>query len=131
MVGPGCCLDPHLDDICHLCAAEIVDDPSSSSTTPISPQGGVTVDSGAAANIIPPEMFEEVPEDGLHLIAASGSTIPNLGEQTIRFVTEDGSVSTATFRVADVRVPLAPIAQASDDNGVASSDSETVKSTLL
>ena len=91
-------------------------------TTPTLPQGGIIVDSGAAESVLPREMFQEVPKNGLHFVTASGSKMPNLGEEEIHFKTEDGLEPNITFQVTDARNPLASVAKNSDDDSAASPD---------
>ena len=73
----------------------------------------VTVDSGAADNVIPKGMFPDVPLQespgsvkGQYWVSAKGGKIYNLGQKVIEFVTEEGHAYKITFQVADVTKPL-------------------------
>ena len=49
-------------------------------------------------------------------MAASGTRIPNMGEQRIRFMTRDGVVASLLFQVARVNKPLCSVSKLIDDN---------------
>ena len=77
-------------------------------------QGRITIDSGEAESVTPPDMLQEVPTKsspgsraGTHYIAANGGRMPNLGEKHLKFRTGDGLSSSVLFQVTDTRKPLA------------------------
>ena len=84
---------------------------------------GFTVDSGAADHVIPWGWvrFVQIVASigslaGVHYVAASGTRIPNQGEQRIRFMTRDGVVASLLFQVAKVNKPLCSVSKLIDDN---------------
>jgi len=73
----------------------------------------ITFDSGAAANVIPKDMFPDVPleesegsKKGQYWVSAKGGKIYNLGEKRIEFETDEGNKYVVIFQVADVTKPL-------------------------
>lgn len=81
-------------------------------------KGRITIDSGAAESVIPPDMLEEVPiqesagsRSGLYYIAANGGKMPNVGEKHVRFRTKEGLVSSVLFQVTAARKPLASVSK--------------------
>ena len=79
------------------------------------------LDSGSAVHVCNGQGAEEVPivesegsRRGQHFIAANGSRMPNVGQQHLRFSTEDGAAVRLTYQVADVKRPLCSISQLCD-----------------
>ena len=73
----------------------------------------VAVDSGAAASVIPERCLPDHPvrpsegsRNGVHDLAANGGRIPNQGEMTFDFVTQERHRGHIAFQVADVKRPL-------------------------
>ena len=50
-------------------------------------------------------------KSGVKYQSADGSTMPNLGEQQVAFVTSEGHSCNLTFQVADVHKPLIAVTQ--------------------
>ena len=78
---------------------------------------GVTVDSGAANNVMPKRMFRNKrgirPSPGslrrAHYVAANGGRIPNEGEANFKFKTTKGQAKDWVFQVAEVTKALAAV----------------------
>ena len=73
----------------------------------------VTVDSGAAASVIPEKLLpghairpSEGSKAGVHYLAADGGRIPNLGEVGVAFLTKEQHRCRMAFQVANVKRPL-------------------------
>ena len=73
----------------------------------------ITLDSGAAANVIPKDMFPDLPLEesegsrrGQYWISAKGGKIYNLGQKKVEFETDEGNKYVVVFQVADVTKPL-------------------------
>ena len=73
----------------------------------------VMIDSGAADSVMPAGLLGSYPileglaaKSGVKYQSADGSTMPNLGEQKVAFVTSEGHSCNLTFQVADVHKPL-------------------------
>ena len=52
---------------------------------------------------------------GLHYVSASGSRLPNRGEQTVRFLTKDGTWASFLFQVAWINKPLVSVSRLIDE----------------
>ena len=79
---------------------------------------GITVDSGAADNVLPRRMVRgrgnrirpsAASRAGVHYITASANRIPNEGETDLSFVTSDGKDISWLFQVAEVNKVLASV----------------------
>ena len=79
---------------------------------------GITVDSGAADNVLPRRMVRgrgnrvrpsAASRAGVHYITASANRIPNEGETDLSFVTSDGRDISWLFQVAEVNKVLASV----------------------
>ena len=82
---------------------------------------GFTVDSGAADHVIPFGWinFIEVLQGiaarmGITYVAASGTRIPNQGEQRVPFMTREGSWMEIMFQVAKINKPLLSVSKLID-----------------
>ena len=80
--------------------------------------GRITIDSGAAESVIPPDMLQEVPtrpspgsRAGAHYIAANGGRMPNLGEKHVKFRTGEGLSSSVLFQVTQTWKPFASVSK--------------------
>ena len=69
----------------------------------------LTVDSGAAETVIPHMLVQSHPihetqasRSGLNYASATGDPIPNLGEQKLPLLTQEGSLRAMTFQAAPV-----------------------------
>ena len=80
---------------------------------------GITVDSGAADNVMPRRMVRgkygkirqsAASKMGVHYVAASSHRIRNEGESDLCFETEEGQTLTWTFQIAEVNKVLASVA---------------------
>ena len=76
----------------------------------------VAVDSGAAETVIPHQLVKQHPiceteasRSGLNYASATGDPIPNLGEQALPVMTEEGTVRRMTFQAAPVSRPLGSV----------------------
>jgi len=76
----------------------------------------LTVDSGAAETVIPhmlvqdhPIMETQASKSGLNYTSATGDPIPNLGEQKLPLLTQEGSLRAMTFQAAPVERPLGSV----------------------
>ena len=83
---------------------------------------GLTIDSGAADHVMPLGWLTWLvvvasagSRRGLHYVAASGTRIPNMGQQAVRFLTESGTWAVWTFQVAAVNKPLVSVSKLVDD----------------
>ena len=83
---------------------------------------GFTIDSGAADHVMPMGWLTWLivvasagSRRGLHYVAASGTRIPNLGQQAVRFLTESGTWTNWTFQVAAINKPLVSVSKLVDD----------------
>ena len=79
---------------------------------------GITIDSGAAESVIPPDhapQFPTVPSDasraGVSYVAANGGKLPNKGEQKVMFSTKEGITRSMMFQVAPVNKPLGSVSR--------------------
>ena len=79
---------------------------------------GVTVDSGAADNVMPRRMVRgkhnkirhsKASRAGVHYITGSSTRIPNEGETDLKFTTEGGVKVDWLFQVAEVNKVLASV----------------------
>ena len=79
---------------------------------------GITVDSGAADNVLPRRMIRgrgnrirpsRASEAGVHYVTASANRIPNEGETDLAFTTSDGKDISWLFQVAEVNKVLASV----------------------
>ena len=82
---------------------------------------GFTVDSGAADHVIPfgwiklLEVLESIGSRmGVTYVAASGTRIPNHGEQRVPFMTREGSWMEMIFQVAKINKPLLSVSKLID-----------------
>jgi hypothetical protein len=82
---------------------------------------GFTVDSGAADHVIPfgwikfLEVLDSIGSRmGVTYIAASGTRIPNQGEQRVPFMTREGSWMEIVFQVAKINKPLLSVSKLID-----------------
>ena len=75
------------------------------------------VDSGAEESVTPPNVFpgeihaSAMSKTGGKYKAANGTRIPNLGQQKVRFNSDEGQVCGMGFQVADVERPLIAASQ--------------------
>ena len=86
---------------------------------------GMTVDSGAADNVIPRRMvkgkFNRIRSSkgsraGVHYVSASSARIPNEGECDFHFQTKDGQKENYTFQIAEVNKALCAVSYLVDRN---------------
>ena len=78
---------------------------------------GITMDSGAARNVMPRKMVRdksqirpsEGSKRGAHYVAANNGRIPNEGEYDFAFFTSEGVPETMTFQIAEVNKALGSI----------------------
>ena len=78
---------------------------------------GVTVDSGAADNVLPRRVLRqwmrtrssEASRASIHYVAANGARIPNEGEVDFPFQTKEGKRHSWVFQVAEVNKVLAAV----------------------
>ena len=73
----------------------------------------LSLDSAAAANVLPKWMFPEIPLEpspcprrGQYWLSANGKKIYNLGQKLIKFRTAEGHRMEVMFQIADVTKPL-------------------------
>ena len=80
---------------------------------------GITVDSGAADNVLPRRLVRgrgnrvrssAASRAGVHYVSASGNRIPNEGESDLAFFTAEGKSLSWLFQVAEVNKVLASVA---------------------
>ena len=83
---------------------------------------GLTIDSGAADHVIPPDWipgFVTKPslgsKRGVKYVAANGSRIPNLGQMVVAFENSLGTVGKIIFQVAEITKPLVSVSKLIDD----------------
>ena len=60
----------------------------------------------------------------MHYVAASGMRLPNVGQQAIKFLTENGIWAAWTFQVAGINKPLVSVSKLIDDRWGAVFDDE-------
>lgn len=78
------------------------------------------VDSGAVASVTRRGLFDvaitpsEMSKAGKHYRGPDGSRIPNLGQQAVEFLTEEGHKCGLTMQVADVERPLIAVSHLSE-----------------
>ena len=78
---------------------------------------GITMDSGAAHNVMPRKTVRdkgqirpsEGSKRGAHYVAANNGRIPNEGEYDFAFYTSEGAPETMTFQIAEVNKALGSI----------------------
>ena len=77
---------------------------------------GITIDSGAAESVLPPDYAQQFPTEesegsraGLNYISAGGGKLPNMGEKQITFMTNEGQGMRMKFQVAPVTKPLGSV----------------------
>ena len=72
----------------------------------------ITLDSGAADNVLPEEMFQEIPTrlagpgGGKRFFDAAGNPIKNIGEKIVPFLTHGGNRQLVKWQVTNVVKPL-------------------------
>ena len=84
---------------------------------------GITIDSGAANNVMPRRMIRKKTAirpspssiKGMHYIAANNGRIPNEGEFDFSFVTQEGHNETMVFQVAEVNKALGAVSYLVDN----------------
>ena len=94
-------------------------------------KNGITLDSGCSVFVVPAEYFTFLDLEpsagskaGQVFRAANNGKMPNLGQRTVRFVTNDGRKRKMVFQVAKVNKRLASIAGICDNgNTVTFTDS--------
>ena len=74
---------------------------------------GFTIDSGVADHVMPKGRLAWIlivasagSRRVLHYVAGSGTRLPNMGQQVVRFPTENGTWATWTFQVAGIHKPF-------------------------
>ena len=85
---------------------------------------GITVDSGAADNVMPRKVIRknmkvrssQASRSGVHYVAANDHRIANEGEVDFAFETKDGQAHSWTFQVAEVNKVLASVSALVDSN---------------
>ena len=86
---------------------------------------GITVDSGAADNVLPRRMVRgkhnkvrpsAASRAGVHYVTASANRIPNEGETDLKFFTSEGKDLNWLFQVAEVNKVLASVSYLVDGN---------------
>ena len=84
---------------------------------------GITVDSGAADNVMPKSMIRgknnkirssAVSRAGVHYVSATSNRIPNEGETDLKFATKDGVQANWPFQIAEVNKGLASVSHMVD-----------------
>ena len=83
---------------------------------------GITVDSGAADNVMPRRMVRgkgkvrqsAASRAGVHYVTASSNRIKNEGEADLEFKTEEGHDLSWTFQIAEVNKVLASVSSLVD-----------------
>ena len=82
------------------------------------------MDSGASESVAPPSMCPEVEvtpsvgsKAGQNYISASDDLLPNLGEQLIDVVTDDGRDGRVRYQIAEVTRPLNSVSEICDAGG--------------
>jgi hypothetical protein len=83
---------------------------------------GLTIDSGAADHVMPLGWLIWIlvvasagSLKGLHYVAASGTRISNMGQQTVNCLTRNGTWAQWIFQVAAVNKPLVSVSKLIDD----------------
>ena len=87
---------------------------------------GITVDSGAADNVMPRKILRKwmrvrpskASKAGVHYVAANDARIPNEGEVDFDFQTKDGQKHSWLFQVAGVNKVLASVSSLVDTGHV-------------
>ena len=87
---------------------------------------GITVDSGAADNVMPRRMLRGKSQvrpspasiAGVHYVVANDGRIPNEGEAEFAFQTKDGQQMTWLFQIAEVNKTLASVSALVDSGHV-------------
>ena len=95
---------------------------------------GITVDSGAADNVLPRRLLRgkskvrpsQASRDGVHYVAANGGRIPNEGEADFPFCTREGQSFSWLFQVAEVNKILASVSALVDTGHRVSFDTDDV-----
>ena len=85
---------------------------------------GITVDSGAANNVMPKKMVRNKTKirqsagskKKLHYVTANNARIPNEGETEFKFKTAEGDDEELTFQIAEVNKALAAVSYLVDNN---------------
>ena len=84
---------------------------------------GVTVDSGAADNVMPKRLLRggkirssEASRAGVHYVACNNGRIPNEGEADLAFKSVEGHEHRWTFQIAEVNKVLASVSALFDTN---------------
>jgi hypothetical protein len=88
---------------------------------------GITVDSGAADNVMPRRLVigkwnqgkirpSEASRAGVHYVAANNGRIRNEGEVNFKFNTSSGDLKSMCFQVAEVNKALAAVSALVDSN---------------
>ena len=92
---------------------------------------GSAIDSGAADHVMPIGWFAWTlivasvgSLRGPHHVAASGTRLPNMGPQVVRFLAENGTWASLTFEVAGIHKPLGSCSTSIDDGWRVVSDDE-------
>jgi hypothetical protein len=78
---------------------------------------GITVDSGAANNVMPRKMVRDRKNirpskgsiAGVHYVAANSGRMPNEGEYDFKFTTAEGEEEEMTFQIAEVNKALGSV----------------------
>ena len=83
---------------------------------------GFTIDSGAADHVMPIGWLAWIlvvaslgQLKGLHYVSASGTRMPNKGQQVIKFLTHGGTWASWTFQLAAINKPLVSVSKLIDD----------------
>ena len=91
----------------------------------------LTVDSGAAETVIPHMLVQDHPiretnasRSGLNYASATGDPIPNLGEQKLPLLTQEGSLRAMTFQAAPVDRALGSVQRMCSSGHMVVFDSE-------
>ena len=86
----------------------------------------VTADLGAVDHVAPKDIAKRIPvretkasRQGVHYVAANGTSIRNEGENRIKAFTEDNKPMEITWQIAGVKKPLASIGRICDAGNVA------------
>ena len=85
---------------------------------------GITMDSGAANNVMPRRMVRDQSKirpspsskRGVHYVTANDGRIPNEGEVDFRFGTQEGHNEQKVFQIAEVNKALAAVSYQVDNN---------------
>ena len=93
---------------------------------------GITVDSGAADNVMPRRMLRGTSKvrpspasrAGVHYVVANDGRIPNEGEADFRFQTKDGQQISWLFQIAEVNKTLASVSSLVDSGHVVTFDKD-------